>query len=63
MQKGEFYEANVESIDLRYKLVNISHTIGKDIDPMDKRHHILEYDYLVIALGSETNFFGIMMWQ
>ena len=27
--------------------------------PSDIREHVLFYDYLVIALGSENNFFGV----
>ena len=59
-KKAKFCHANVESIDLEAKKITIKHSIG------GKQHrltawdqHILEYDYLVIALGSETNFFGM----
>jgi NADH:ubiquinone reductase (H+-translocating) len=54
-----FYEANVDSIDLQNKQVVISRAVGKEIRPDRWYRHSLEYDYLVIALGSETNFFGI----
>jgi NADH dehydrogenase len=58
--RARFYEANIESIDLEDKHVIISHRVGKDIEPpFDLRTHILKYDYLVIALGGETNFFGM----
>ena len=57
-KRAKFYEAHVEEIDLKDKKVIISHTIGKGMTPIDKRNHVLEYDYLVISLGSETNFFG-----
>jgi NADH dehydrogenase len=58
--RARFYEANIESIDLEDKHVVISHKVGKDTEPpFDLRTHILKYDYLVIALGGETNFFGM----
>lgn len=55
--KAIFYEANVESIDLGSKQVIIKHPIGKQSKPSAWDRHGLEYDYLVIALGSENNFF------
>src|SRR5919197_4177949 len=58
-KKAKFYQANVESIDLENKKVVIKHSIGKHRRPTAWDQHILEYDYLVIALGSETNFFGM----
>jgi hypothetical protein len=57
--RAKFYEADVESIDIDNKQVVISHRIGKQTNPIEWRSHILKYDYLVIALGSETNFFGM----
>jgi NADH dehydrogenase len=57
--RAKFYEANIESIDLDNKQVVISHQIGKQTNPIEWRSHILKYDYLIIALGNETNFFGI----
>jgi NADH dehydrogenase len=57
--RARFYEANVDSIDLKDKRVAISHRVGRETGPIDSRTHILEYDFLVIALGGETNFFGI----
>jgi len=48
----EFIEGNVESIDLQNKRVVISH--GMD----QSTAHDLPYDYLVLALGSVTNFFN-----
>ena len=58
-KKANFYEANVQSIDLQNKKVVITHEIGKQSEPTSHDQHVLEYDYLVIALGSETNFFGM----
>ncbi|MGI8833825.1 MAG: NAD(P)/FAD-dependent oxidoreductase, partial [Nitrososphaeraceae archaeon] len=59
-KRARFIEANVKSIDLKHKCVTVSHKIGKEIEPVDQREHVLEYDYLTIALGGETNFFGNM---
>ncbi|HYX57131.1 MAG TPA: NAD(P)/FAD-dependent oxidoreductase [Nitrososphaeraceae archaeon] len=59
INKARFYEANVESIDLNDKRVVITHPIGRQFQPIAWDTHTLEYDYLVIALGSETNFFGM----
>ena len=53
-KRAKFYEANVESIDLKDKLVVIAHAIGNQT-----RNHTLKYDYLVLALGGKTNFFGM----
>ena len=57
--RAKFYEANIESVDLKNKQVVISHAIGKQTDPIEWRNHTLNYNYLVVALGSETNFFGM----
>jgi len=57
--RAKFYEANVESIDLKNRHVVITHAIGKRINPINYRSHTLAYDYLVLALGSKTNFFGM----
>jgi len=48
---AKFYQATVFSIDLVQKLVTITRKFdGKD--------HALEYDYLILAVGSINNFFG-----
>ncbi len=57
--RAKFYEADVESIDMDNKQVVISHRIGKQTNPIEWRSHTLRYDYLVLALGNETNFFGM----
>ena len=57
--RARFYEANVESINLNDRYVAINHRIGRETGPIDSRNHILKYDFLVIALGGETNFFGM----
>ena len=59
INKARFYEANVESIDLNNKRIVITHPIGRQFQPIAWDKHTLECDYLVLALGSETNFFGM----
>jgi len=58
-KKANFYEASVDSIDLKNKDIVISHPIGNQIRPIYWDHHTLKYDYLVVELGSESNFFGM----
>jgi NADH dehydrogenase len=57
--KAKFYEVEVESVDLNAKEVLTNHIIGKQFSPYDWHKHKFKYDYLVIALGNETNFFGM----
>jgi NADH:quinone reductase (non-electrogenic) len=59
--RAKFYETQIESINLESKEVVITHSIGKQTNPMEWRSHILKYDYLVLVLGSETNFFGLIV--
>jgi NADH dehydrogenase len=58
-KRARFYEANVESIDLENKQVIITKAMGDPMDPVHLKRHVLNYDYLVIGLGGETNFFGM----
>lgn len=48
----KFYEGRIKNIDPWGKLVNLWGT-------GDRRGISLHYDFLVVALGSETNFFGM----
>jgi NADH:ubiquinone reductase (H+-translocating) len=66
-KKAKFFEANIDLIDLKNREVNLIHSIGKQSQSLSKEQqqqsgnlheHTLKYDYLVIALGSENNFFG-----
>ncbi len=50
-KQAEFYQATVSSIDLEQRLVTITRTF-------DGKEHVLDYDYLVLAIGSSTNFYG-----
>jgi len=49
-KQAGFYQATISSIDLEQKLVTITREY-------DGKVHALEYDYLVLSLGSNTNFF------
>jgi NADH:ubiquinone reductase (H+-translocating) len=52
LHRAQFIASDVESIDLEKNQVTVSHGF--------RRHkHKLEYDYLVLALGSVTNFYGL----
>lgn len=51
-KKTKFYEGRVKNIDPYGKIVTLWGT-------GDKRGISLHYDFLVVALGSETNFFGM----
>ena len=52
LKRTKFYEAEVKTIDPHGKTVTLSGT-------KEKRGILLHYDYLVLALGSQTNFFGM----
>ncbi len=49
-KKAKFLQASVDSIDLDQQLVTIQRSF-------DNKVRTLEYDYLILALGGETNFF------
>ncbi|MFQ5781690.1 MAG: NAD(P)/FAD-dependent oxidoreductase [Nitrosopumilus sp.] len=51
-KKTKFYEGRIKNIDPHGKIVTLWGT-------GDKRGISIHYDFLVIALGSETNFFGM----
>lgn len=67
-KKARFCEADIQSIDLKGKEISIVHQIGKQVQGsgddnqvLEMRHehvHKIKYDHLVLALGSENNFFG-----
>ncbi len=63
-KKAKFFEASVQSIDLDNKQLILAHTIGRlqhhsqSQSSPNLHEHTLKYDYLVITLGSENNFFG-----
>jgi NADH dehydrogenase len=50
-KRARFYQAKVKDIDLNSKKV----TIQRNLDGNQKT---LSYDYLVLAVGNQTNFFG-----
>ena len=51
-KKTKFYEGRIKNIDPHGKLVNLWGT-------GDKRSISIHYNFLIVALGSETNFFGM----
>src|SRR5574341_847245 len=52
LRRARFLEGHVEFVDLRARRVVVSHGA-------EHHHHDLEYDHLVIALGSVTNFYRL----
>jgi NADH dehydrogenase len=52
LRKLNFYEGEVERIDLRAKTVTVSHGF-------ERHGHDMPYDLLVLALGSVTNFYNL----
>jgi NADH dehydrogenase len=52
LRRVHFVEGHVESIDLGARRVAVSHG-------SEHHHHDLEYDHLVMALGSVTNFYNL----
>ena len=52
LKKARFYEGRVKNIDPAARRVSVWGT-------PERRGVTLDYDYLVVALGSETNFFGM----
>jgi len=52
-KKTKFYEGRIKNVDPYGKLVTLWGT-------GDKRSISIHYDFLIIALGSETNFFGMV---
>jgi len=52
IKKTKFYEGRIKNIDPYGKIVNLW---GTD----EKRGLSIHYDFLVVSLGSETNFFGM----
>lgn len=52
LKRVRFFSGALESIDLERKRVAVAH--GGERHP-----HVLEYDHVVLALGSVTNFFGL----
>ena len=53
LKRIEFFDGDLQSIDLPNKRVTVTHGIG------ERHEHSLEYDHLIVALGSITNFFNL----
>jgi len=56
LSHGQFFNGEVEHIDLISKTVTVVHGVNRN-------GHELKYDYLILALGSMTNFFGLPVLQ
>jgi NADH:ubiquinone reductase (H+-translocating) len=56
--KTEFYHGTVIGIDLENQTVTVRYSIGKYSHPLYHQEKNFSFDYLVIALGSKTNYFG-----
>ena len=52
LKKGQFFEGEIEKIDLKARQVVVSHGY-------DSHTHALDYDHLVIGLGAVTNFYNL----
>ncbi len=52
LSRVRFFDGEVESIDLERRVATVSHGSSH-------HHHELEWDHLVLALGSITNFFNL----
>ena len=57
-KKGKFYHGYVQDINFEKKIVTFKYSIGRYYQPISYEQKEFNFDYLVIALGSETNFFG-----
>ena len=52
LRAGRFFNGEARRVDLAARTVEVRHLDGG-------HDHVLPYDYLVLALGSVTNFFGL----
>jgi NADH:quinone reductase (non-electrogenic) len=52
LHRTSVFVGDVEGVDVARKVVSVSHGI-------DRHAHELEYDHLVVALGSTTNFYNL----
>ena len=53
-RRTEVFEGDIEAIDLTAHRVTVSHGISS------AHQHTRAYDHLVLALGSRTNFYGLL---
>jgi NADH dehydrogenase FAD-containing subunit len=64
-KRSRFYCAEVESVDLENKAVEIRSSVAQisstqnPVNSMERNNTSVRFDYLVLALGSETRFFGM----
>jgi len=53
LRRTNFFDGSVQSIDLEHKRIVVSHGIDED------HLHKIDYDHLVLAVGSVTNFYDV----
>ena len=54
----QFIHGNIQHIDFEKKIVTVKYAIGRYYQPTSYEQKEFQFDHLVIALGSETNYFG-----
>ena len=52
LKRVQFFAGDVEEIDVVHQRIKVSHGF-------DHHHHLIDYDHLVLSLGSITNFFNL----
>jgi NADH dehydrogenase FAD-containing subunit len=52
LRKAAFFEGQVQEVDLKRKRVVVAHGL-------DGHSHVIEFDQIVLSLGSTTQFFGL----
>jgi NADH dehydrogenase len=61
-KRARFFEAEVEHIDIEKRKIMLRNNImvsrGESLDKDHFRHFQIDYDYLLISLGGETNYFN-----
>jgi NADH dehydrogenase len=57
-KKSKYYHGNVQDINFEKKIVTVNYAIGRYYQPISYEQKEFPFDYLTIALGNETNFFG-----
>ncbi len=57
-KRTKFCHGYVQDINFKKKSVTISYSVGSYLQPSYYKKMEFKFDYLVIALGNQTNFFG-----
>lgn len=56
-KSAQFFQGHIQNIDFKKKMVTLKYTLGKYYNPSKYEKKEFEFDYLVIAVGNETNYF------